>query len=163
MDITGGIRDTVELVLDQVVPWRKENKKKLAELAAKQKELELAQKEAEVVQARINVINEAKQAGDRGRLVQVQVKEQELKNQKVQLENQQMQLEMMQLALDMVERVNPEMEDRQKMLYAMKMIDPIRLVALSPLEIMEIDISEAARTEAEADGDLGEAAEVGDE
>lgn len=83
-------------------------------------------------------------------MVRAQAEEQELKN-------QEMQLKMMQLALDMVEKVNPEMSAEQKMLYAVKIIDPTSLIAMSPLEITEIVVSEAAGTEAETDGDEGDA------
>jgi seryl-tRNA synthetase len=135
-DITGGIRDTVELILDLVVRWRRENKKRLADLEAAQKEVEIKQKEIEVEQARVAMDSDAEQAADKARLAKAQADELELKN-------QQLQLELMKLTLEIVEQVKPDLPGEQKLLYAMKMVDSTRLIAMSPLELVDVEEIEA--------------------
>ena len=136
VDITGGIRDTVELILDTVVPWRRENYRTFKQLETAQKEVEIQQKEVEIEQAKAKLVAEAEEAIHKARLVQAQVQKQELENQK-------MQIEIMRLALEMVGDVKPGLSQEERLLFAMKMLDPTRLIATSPLEIIGLETNDA--------------------
>lgn len=151
VDLTGGIRDTVELLLDTVVSWRRENKKKLADLELAEKETELRKKKVEVEQARAALPREAKQAEEAAERTAAETLKLEAEAQKVeaearllneqaqkqQLDNQKIQLEIMQLTLEMITRIAPDLPEEKRLLYAIKMVDPVRLIATSPLEIVE--------------------------
>lgn len=107
VDITGGIRDTVELVLDNIVPWRRENHKKL-------KQAEAEQKEAEAQKAQATVEIETDKAKAEAELLRAQAEQQKLENQKSQLE-------IMKLTIDMLNQVAPNLTEERRLLYAMKL------------------------------------------
>lgn len=131
VDVTGGIRDTIELILNNIVPWRREHYKKMKELEVTQKGVEIKQKEVEIEQIKASVESEMIQANDKARLVQAQAQKQELENQK-------MQLEIIKLALEVAKQVRPNIPEEQHMLYAMRMLGPVDLLAKSPLEIVDL-------------------------
>lgn len=150
VDITGGIRETVELILDVIVPWRHRTARERAELGVREKEIELKQKEIETQRARAalkqakaqveveqaksgaeaeRIRAEAQKIAAEARLLQTQAEEQALSNQKIRLE-------IVKLALEMVDKKVPNLSEEQRLLMAMQMVGPVQQVATSPLELV---------------------------
>jgi hypothetical protein len=124
VDITGGIRDTFELIFDNIVPWRRENHKKL-------KQAEAEQKEADAKKAHATIEGETEKIEAEAELLRAQVEKQKLENQKTQLE-------IMKLTIDMLKQIAPNLTEERRLLYAMKLYDPVKLIALSPLELTDV-------------------------
>lgn len=139
IDATDDIRETVELVLDIVVPWRRENKMRLFELETHQKELELKQKEVVVEQSKVALSNESTQSDDKTRLLRVQTHKQELENQKTQLK-------IMKLVLEIIDKVKTDLPEDRRLFYALKVLDPARILATSPLELTAVEMIEDSNT-----------------
>lgn len=147
VDVTGGIRDTAELIRDEVTPWRRRVAKELAELAVKEKEIELKQKEIELNKAKATLKQdkaqaelervqleaaaaktaaEAQKISAEAQLLQMQAAQQALSNQKIQLE-------LATIMLNLLEQKAPNLGEEKRLLFAMQMMGPIQLIATSPL------------------------------
>lgn len=151
VDLTGGIRDSIELVRDMVVPWRRENQRKLAERALAEKELGLTQKRVEVAAAKAAVKRADGEAESEGKRTEAEAEKLraeagklraealtvEAQARQVALANQQTELELVGLALEMVRKIKPDVGEAELLMYAMKMVDPVRVIARSPLALVD--------------------------
>lgn len=152
VDVTGGIKETVELLMDTLVPWRRENKRKLADLELSDRELELKKKRSEIELAKSNLKLENKQAeveaqnaeAERTKLL-AEARKLEAETRQQEIANQKSQLELLQLTLDMLKKTAPNLPEEQRLFYAMRLIDPTRVIATSPLELVSVQVVESER------------------
>ena len=154
VDLTGGLRDTANIVLDLIIPWRRQNQKKLAEIETIGKEFELKQKEVEIEQIKSIMLHEGEKAKDESLrseaesakilaeakkleadtlLIEAQARELAIKNRVAELKY-------MDLALAMIDKMKPNMSESERFYFAMKVVDPMRLLATSPLEIVNMEL-----------------------
>ena len=151
VDLTGGIRDSIELVRDSVVPWRRAHQRTLAEKELAEKELALKLKRVEVAEAKAAVEradgaaeNEAKRTeaeAEKTRAEAEKLRAEALtvhaQARQMELANHRSELELMGLALEMVKKIKPDLSEAELLLYAMKLVDPVRVIATSPLELVD--------------------------
>lgn len=140
IDLTGGIRDTVQLVLDLIVPWRRENQKQLAQLDVAVKENELKQKEAEVERARATLDADTEKATADAHKAQAEADLLRQQERQLALANKKAELELFDLTLAMVDKIKPGLTDSERLYYATRFLDPTRLIATSPLELAGVEV-----------------------
>lgn len=147
IDVTAGVRETIEIVLDMIVPWRRKNQRMLAELEVSEKEIDLKKKRHEIAIAKSTLRLETKQAEIENikaeaehlkllaetRKIEAETRQQELANQKTQIE-------VLHLTLETISKTAPNLTDEQRLYYAMKLVDPTRLIATSPLELVNVQV-----------------------
>lgn len=136
LDLTGGIRDTVELVLDNVVPWRRENHKRLKQHEADLKAAEVDEKRAEVDQVRAKSEPDRRKAEADAELARAKAREQELLNLKLELE-------LKELALQMARRLAPDRTTDEQLQLALRLYDPTHTLVASPLEVSSVEVLES--------------------
>lgn len=129
IDLTGGIRDTIQLILDNIVPWRVKNEKERKRLNRRKQEMEIMQKEVEIGRAEAALEDEQQQSADRARLIKAQADRLELENRKLQLETDH-------LALDILGQIAPDLTPEQRLGYFKRMVEPTHLLATSSLELV---------------------------
>lgn len=140
LDLTGGIRDTVELILDNVVAWRRENHKRLKQHEADMKAAEAAVKQAEADQARAESEAQRSKAEAEAELARAKAREQELLNLKLELE-------LKELALQMARRLAPDRTTDEQLQIALRLYDPTRTLVASPLEVSSVEFLESQSEE----------------
>jgi hypothetical protein len=139
VDMTGGIRDTVELVLDLVVPYRRKTKKRQAELDVATKEIEVKQKEADLKKAQATLEADSEQANVDVEKAQAEVALLRQQERELALKNKKQELELFELTLAMVDKIKKGLSDSERLYYATKLLDPTRLIATSPLELISAE------------------------
>lgn len=150
VDITGGIRDTVELVMDLIVPYRRKTKKRQAELDVDAKAIEVKKKEVELKKAQATLETDTEQANVDVEKGQVEVALLRQQERELALKNKKQELELFELTLAMVDKIKDDLPDSERLYYATKLLDPTRLIATSPLELI------SAQPIVSADGSEGE-------
>lgn len=139
VDITGGIRDTVELVMDLIVPYRRKTKKRQAELDVATKEIEVKQKEADLKKAQATLEADSEQANVDVEKSQAEVALLRQQERELALKNKKQELELFELTLAMVDKIKDDLPDSERLYYATKLLDPTRLIATSPLELISAE------------------------
>jgi hypothetical protein len=129
-----GAGDAIEAVKEDVIPWRRENAKKLAELQARKVEAEIKKNEAEAAEIRARSTKERAEA-ERIRAEAAKLKEEA---RKMKLENEKLELELtdkkLQLAFSIVAKLRPDIPGDQRFAYAVKMLPQINALVTSEIE-----------------------------
>lgn len=123
-----GAAEAMQLVQETVVPWRRKHAEIMAQLAEREKLVEIEARKAEVLASRANTEK-----------TKVEAEKQRQEVEKMKLENEKLRLalarEKIQLALEMLAVIRPEMNDVEKIQYAMELLRPLEVLTQSPLEI----------------------------
>lgn len=137
-----GVGEAITVIRETVVPWRRENARRIAELAENQKRLEIAKAEAEILDLRART-SQAR--------VDTKIREEELEQKKLETERSKIELERMRLELEkqkienerakvelaiyVTERIAPNMSNEDRLTFVAQLLRPLSLLVESSLEV----------------------------
>lgn len=129
-----GASEAIKTVQENVVSWRRENAKKLAELSETEKQVNIEVLKAETLEKRANA---AKNRAEAEKII-AEADKQRQEAEKLKLENEKSRIEIerakIQLALDILDRIAPDLSSTEKIAYVVKLLPPLDVVALSSIE-----------------------------
>jgi hypothetical protein len=127
-----GVADAVNAVLDLVVPWRRENAKKLAALRIKEIEADIKIKEEEAkVRSTKDLVEAKKTEAEIEKLIQ-EKERQRIENAKLEVEVGASRFD---LALRMAAKMNRRLPKEQQIAYALKMLSDLKELTASEIEV----------------------------
>ncbi len=133
-----GAAEAVQVVQDNVIPWRRKHAETMARLLEQEKQAEIESKRAEVLGKRASA---SKSRAEVEKLA-TEVAKQREEAEKMRLENEKVRLELhrakIQLALDMLNLLAPQMSETERIAYLIKLLPPLDIVIFSNLEITTI-------------------------
>ena len=123
-----GAAEAMQLFQETVVPWRRKHAEIMAQLAEREKLVDIEAKKAEVLASRATTEK-----------MKIEAEKQRQEVEKMKLENEKLRLslarEKIQLALEMLAVISPELNEVDKIQYAMKLLGLLDVLTQSPLEI----------------------------
>jgi hypothetical protein len=129
-----GAGDAIRAVKEDVIPWRRKNAKRLAELEARKAEADIKRNTAEAMEIRARSSRERAEA----QRVKAEIGKLQAETRKLDLENQKLELELnrakLQLALEIVQKMKPELEESEQLAYAVKLLPQITSLVTSEIE-----------------------------
>jgi hypothetical protein len=129
-----GAADVVEAVKEDIIPWRRKNAQKIAELKARELEAEVEKKKAE---AAVSLAASAKDKAEAERILAEAAKAHE-DCERIKLENEKLRFELesskFELALQIASKMHPDSSEREKVLFAIQLLPHVGTVAMSALE-----------------------------
>jgi len=129
-----GAADVVEAVKEDIIPWRRKNAQKIADLKARELEAEVEKKKAE---AAVSRAASAKDEAEAERIMAEAAKARE-ECARIKLENEKLRFELdsskFELAQQIASKMNPDSSEREKILFAIKLLPHLGTVAMSTLE-----------------------------
>jgi len=130
-----GASQAIDSLKEDVIPWRRRNAQKIAELRAKETEAEIDKKRAETIEIRANATKESAEA-ERLRAEAAKVRA-ECQKQEVEIEKARFELNGMKLklALEIVSKLKPDLPEDDKLLHALRMVKAIGTLGMSELEM----------------------------
>ncbi len=134
-----GVGDAIDSLKEDIIPWRRRNAQKLAELKTQEAEAEIEKKKAEASQLRAASSKdsaEAEKISVEADSAREDVERRKLENERLRFELESSKL---QLALEIVSKMRPELSDHEKLVYAFKMLPSINTLAASELELSVVE------------------------
>jgi hypothetical protein len=132
-----GVVEAIELILDSVIPWRREHAKKMAELAERKQEAEIAMYQADAQEKRARARRERAEAHQAEEDLLGPQRLAKLK--KMELENEERRLELerarINLAFEIVDKLEPDAPEERRVSIALRLIKPLGVLTGSPLEV----------------------------
>lgn len=130
-----GASEAIKTVQDNVVAWRRENAKRIAQLSETEKEISIEVLKAETLEKRANA---AKSRAEADKII-AEAEKQRQETEQLKLENEKRRIEVerakIQLALDILDRIAPNLTETEKIAYVVKLLPPLDVVALSSIEV----------------------------
>jgi hypothetical protein len=130
-----GVSEAVQLILDNVISWRRKHGEKIAHLLEQEKQAEIEDKKAGTLEKRANA---QKNRADVEKILAEAAHVREETEQK-QLQNESMRLELdrsrFQLAFDILEKLDLHLSENEHNDYVEKLLKPIDVIISSDLEI----------------------------
>lgn len=132
-----GASQAIELVRDTVTPWRRRHTQEMARLSEAEKQAEIESKKAEILEKR------ARAQKDRAKAERIaaEVAQQHEMAEKARLENEKLRLDLqrekIQLAMDILAQVAPNLSEKEKIAYIIRLLPPVERLALSELSVVE--------------------------
>jgi hypothetical protein len=133
-----GVGDAIVAVKEEIIPWRKENAKRIADLEARAAEVEIKKKEAETKEVRARSAKDradSKKIEAEAKKLLLEAERQEIENEKLRLE---LQISRFNLALDLVARTNPSLSDAERTAQALNFVGPIEALTGATIDIKVI-------------------------
>jgi uncharacterized protein with HEPN domain len=129
VSLEGAIQAT-EMVRDEVVPWRRNHTRTIKELEEQEKVVQIETSKAEVLEIRARAQKERAEAKRIEADMDVELERKRLENQKLRQEIQEARVN---LALKILDKLSAELSQEQKILMAMKLLEPLEVITSSPL------------------------------
>lgn len=130
-----GAPETVRLITDVVVPWRRKHAKKIAQLLEQEKRAEIAVKKAEIAEQKVRVTKERAEAEK----IDSETARLWAETERIKLENDKLRLELhkakIDMALDFLSRVAPNLSETERLTYLVKLLPSLDIMIFSELEI----------------------------
>jgi regulator of replication initiation timing len=130
-----GAAAAVRLIVDVVVPWRREHAKRISQLVEREKQVEIASKKAEITEHKARVAKERAETDK----IDAEVATQWAETEKLRLENEKLRLELqkakIELALSLLDRVAPSLPETERLNYLVNLLPTIDVLIFSELEI----------------------------
>lgn len=130
-----GASEAIQSIKEDIIPWRKENAKKLADLKGKEAQAEIRKKEAEAAEIRAGAIKSRAEA----RKLEAEAMKTRAEAQKLNIENEKLRFDFersrLQLALDIVSKVKPQISDPERYAYAVRLLPALNTLTTSDLQI----------------------------
>lgn len=142
-----GAADAVDSLKEDIVPWRRKNAQRIANLKASELEVEIEKKKAEADQIQIRI--EKEEAETEQVKVDTESKRWEIEQKKVATEKMRFELKMekFQLALEMVSKLNPDLSYEEKITRTHQMLASVETLTMSELEFSEVERPKLPRRE----------------
>jgi hypothetical protein len=130
-----GASEAIKTIQDNVVIWRRENAKILAQQQISENEVTIEVLKAETLEKRANAAKSRAEAEK----ISAEAEKQRQETERLRLENQQTRVEIerakVQLAFDILDRIDPNIPATEKITYVIKLLSPLDVIAFSKLEI----------------------------
>jgi hypothetical protein len=124
-----GAAETVQLIKDTVVPWRRKHAETMALLMEQERQAEIESKKAEILERRAH----AEKA-------RVEAARQREEAEKLKLENEKTRLDLYRakvlLALEILTQVAPNLSETERIAYVVKLLPPLEVLTSSRVEIV---------------------------
>jgi len=139
-----GAADTVELVKELIVPWRRKHAEKMAELLEQEKQAEIESKKAEILELRAT---NAKRQSEIDSLksqmanIQAQAEKLRLENEKNRLELEKAKIE---FAFKLLEKYAPNLPEQEKVNYLARLLPSIGVLMENDLQLDVLSSSDEA-------------------
>ncbi|MCU0497364.1 MAG: hypothetical protein MUF87_08445 [Anaerolineae bacterium] len=141
-----GVGQSLSIVFEQVIPWRKRHAQKMADLAEREKELEIARKQAELEAMRSQTHrdrddHQTKQEAERIRLEQAKIDLQrqqiEVEQKQIEVEKQRFELEQdrINLAITIIDKYGANLPEAERIAHITRLLPPVTILTDTPLEI----------------------------
>lgn len=130
-----GAGDAINSLKEDMIPWRKANAKRIADLIAKEAEVEIKRKEAEALYLRAQSAKdraEAKKNRAEASKINEEVERQRLENEKARFELQSAKLDK---ALEVVSKIQPNLTLSERMIHALHMVGPIEALTGTSIDL----------------------------
>ncbi len=138
LDING-VSSAFKVLRDELVPWRREHQKVIAELDQLEKLLDIQVKEAEVAEAKAAAETRSSEArkmnAETARILE-EAKSLRLQNDEKRLEHQ---IQTLQTAMDIVHGYAPNLEPQEALAYAMRLFPAFETIVTLPIDFPELD------------------------
>lgn len=132
-----GASQAIELVRDTITPWRRKHAQEMARLSEAEKQAEIESKKAEILEKRARAQKERAEVEK----IAAEVVQQREMAEKARLENEKLRVELqrekIQLAIDIVAKVAPNLSEKEKIAYIVRLLPPVEVLALSELSVAE--------------------------
>jgi hypothetical protein len=134
-----GAGEAVDSLKEDIIPWRRKNAKKIAELKAKELEVQIEIKKAEAEQVVAKA--EKEHAETEKVFVESEKVRWEIEQKKIETDRLRFELKMdkFQLALEMVSKMNPELTYEEKITRAHQMLKSVETLGMSELEFRKVE------------------------
>lgn len=130
-----GASEAIKTVQDNVVRWRRENAKILAQQQISENEVAIEVLKAETLERRANAAKSRAEAEK----FSAEADKQRQETEKIRLENEKTRIEIerakVQLALDILDRIDPNIPATEKISHVVKLLSPLGVVAFSKVEL----------------------------
>jgi hypothetical protein len=130
-----GVSGAIDLVQQNVVPWRRKHAEKISLLLEQEKQVDIESKRADILVKRANAAKDRAEATKLAAEAAKQLEEVE----KLRLENERLRFELhkarIHLALEILVQVAPTMPEADRIAYVTKLLPPLDIVIFSELEI----------------------------
>nr|WP_281721345.1 hypothetical protein [Nitrosomonas nitrosa] len=137
-----GVGDAINVVRDSVVPWRRKNARRMAELAEMEKRREIKRVEAEIIDLRTRTL----QTKIDNRIKKEELEQKKLETDRMRLESEQLRIEIdrqrlelerqkIELALSIVDRFSHNLSETERITYITKLLNPLGLLTDTPLHL----------------------------
>jgi hypothetical protein len=134
-----GAGEAVDSLKEDIIPWRRKNAKKIADLKAKELEVEIEIKKAEadhVVAKAEKEQAETEKVSVESEKVRWEIEQKKVETDKLRFE---LKMEKFQLALDMVSKMDPELSYEEKITRAHQMLKSVETLGMSELEFRKVE------------------------
>ena len=133
-----GAAAAVRLIVDVVVPWRREHAKRIAQLVEREKQAEIASKKAEITEHKARVAKERAETDK----ISAEAATQWAEEEKLRLENEKLRLELqkakIELALSLLDRIEPNLPETERLNYLVNLLPTIDVLIFSEVGITNI-------------------------
>jgi hypothetical protein len=124
-----GAADAIQLVQETVIPWRRKHAETMSRLLEQEKQAEIESKKAEILEKRAHAEKD-----------RVEASKQRIEAEKLKLENEKLRLELhrekIQLVIDMLNQIAPNMTEKEKMIYLVKLLPPVDSLIESGIDMV---------------------------
>lgn len=130
-----GVSDTVQLIVDYVVPWKRKHAEKMAEYARREKQYEIEKMRIEIQETNFQSI---KNKQDLEKL-SIEIEKMRAETEKIRIDNEKARLELasakINLASDILTRVTPNLPENERLSHLFRMLPMIDSLVSSDIEI----------------------------
>ena len=163
VDVTGGITEALQMILDWIVPYRRRTKRQQAELEIQEKELKIQRQRLDLERAEfelsklksesLSTMDNDAQVTEKTQLVQkheelkLRLMEEQLKT--AMLQNTMTEFSLFKEAVEYTRKNNPDWSETQVIDYATRTHAPARIPATSSLELLEVSSIAVSSTSAD--------------
>lgn len=122
----------IEVIRDIIVPWRRENARRMAELRLRESTLKIENAKADLESKKMEMESSLQKK-------EIEQERARLENEKLRLEIQEKKIE---LAMMVLNSVSPELSQKQKLLYTMQLMEPLGVLIESPFLLEPVTIEQ---------------------
>ena len=137
-----GATQTVNLISENVIPWRRKHAKAMAKYFEIEKKVEIESKKADILNKRANILKTKAETEKLKTDAEVDRQKSEklrLESEKQRLENEKENLDLhrskIQLALDFISQIAPNLQETEKITYLIQLLPQIDILITSELEL----------------------------
>ena len=124
-----GVSEATKTIQELVIPWRREHAKKIAKLERLEKLAKIKALNADIS------VKEASLEQESFEKENLDLERRRLENDKLRLEVEESRIN---LALKIIDRLNLKIPDEQRIMYVMKLLEPLGILTSSNLNLAEI-------------------------
>lgn len=137
-----GVREVIDSVKEDVVPWRRKHAQQMAQLREKEVAADIKKREAEAKELRARSAKDSAESSKleaEARKLYAEAEKQMLENERTKFELEQARLN---LALELAKKMRSDLPESELVLFAINMLPPLHTLTISDIEIKSKMIGE---------------------